>query len=89
MKKSQKEQLLKTFGNQTMLIKPQSCEICSQPLSKEWFEGRLSGYTSWLAACPSCMKEQKLSIGHGKGRHFTQGEDGVITEQGRENNGEL
>ena len=50
-------------------ITPKQCEICGEPLTNEFIDGRTKiGF--WANMCPACHKEFGVGLGIGKGQKF-------------------
>ena len=49
---------------------PTSCQICEQPITESFIDGRLRGTGSWAIMCPDCHSDHGIGIGTGRGQLY-------------------
>lgn len=55
---------------------PETCQLCSKAIDKDFIDGRIAGQSSWGHMCPACHFKLGAGLGTGKGQSYHKIEDG-------------
>lgn len=49
---------------------PRKCDLCKQPITAEFVDGRVRGGSAWANMCPGCHSRSGAGIGTGLGQRY-------------------
>jgi hypothetical protein len=55
--------------------KPEKCNLCNTPITTNFVDGKVAGYSSWAIMCPECFRDFGIGLGMGRGQLYAKQSD--------------